>query len=183
MASRVPRPLTSIAPPSITTLMAAPPARPAAPTGQAQPALELARQAAIAPMVVVLGPAVEFPADQTDGGIACRRRLALDDKGRGRVAQPNAIGGRLEEPDSSQVDSHAFELIRHAALHRLAADDDVHRFDAAQVPDDLGIDPRHRRELSGPVVAIVRPRDPGCRVWLPLRGHAIVPRFRELFHT
>ena len=50
------------------------------------------------------------------------------------------------------------------------------RLDAAQVPDDLGVDPGDRRELAGPVVAVVGPGDPGRLVRLPFGGHPVAER-------
>ena len=146
------------------------------PARQPQPPLELARQAVVAAVVVVLGPAVELPVDQTDGVSDVGRRLVLDDERRRRVAQPDAVGRRLEEPDRVEVDAHGVELVGDPALHRPAADDDVDHLDAAQVADDLGVDPGDRRELAGPVVAVVRPGDPGRRVRLPFGGHAVAER-------
>ena len=155
VVSSVPRPLTSIAPPSITTGAATgrlPRSRRT--SRQIQPSRHLAGKPVVAAVVVVLGPAVEFPVDQADVGSRAASRIVLDDERRAGVAEPAPIGRRLEESDRVEVDAHGVELVGDPVLHRAVADDDVDALDAAQVADDLGVDPRDRRELAGPVVAI-----------------------------
>ena len=56
-------------------------------------------------------------------------------------------------------------------LHGRVADHDVDRLGPAEQADDLGIHPRDGPELAGPILAVVRPGDPGRRVRLPFRGH------------
>ncbi len=43
---------------------------------------------------------------------------------------------------------------------------------AAELAHDLAVDPWNGREAAGPIVAIVRPGDPGGLVRLPFGGHA-----------
>jgi hypothetical protein len=50
-------------------------------------------------------------------------------------------------------------------------------FAAGEVADDLGVDPGDGLELSGPVLGVVGPGDPGGGVGGPLGGHAVVSRF------
>ena len=64
---------------------------------------------------------------------------------------------------------------RRAVLHQ-----DAHRSTAAQLAHDLGIHPRNGREAARPVVAIVRPGDPGGLVRLPFGGHAEAEGARRL---
>ena len=49
-----------------------------------------------------------------------------------------------------------------------------------QVAHDLAVDPRDRRELARPVGALVRPRQPGRLVRLPLGRHAVAELHRSL---
>ncbi len=130
-------------------------------------------------VVVVLGPGVELPVDQAD---AVGRSSALTpaaslttNVGPESRSQTRSVAA-LKNRTRSRSTPTAIELVGHPALHRAIADDDVDRLDAAQVPDDLGVDPGDRRELAGPVVAVVRPGDPGRRVRLPFGGHAIAER-------
>ena len=123
-------------------------------------------------MVGVLGPAVESPVDQTDLRQKSRRFI-LDDERRASVAQPAPIGRRLEESNRLEVDADSIKLVGHASFARSAADHDLNPFDPAQMADDLGVDPTDRRELAWPVVAIVRPGDPGRRMRLPFGRHAV----------
>ncbi len=99
----VPRPLTSIAPPSITT-RPRPPflLDPRHPAPETQPSRQLAREAVVVAVVVVLGPAVELPVDQADAVGNVGRRLVLDDERRARVAEPDPVGRRLEERTDSR---------------------------------------------------------------------------------
>src|SRR5262249_20746140 len=57
-------------------------------------------------------------------------------------------------------------------LDRAAFHQDPHPLHAAQLPHDLRVHPRNRRETPRPVLAIVRPRDPCGLVRFPFGGHA-----------
>ncbi len=67
--------------------------------------------------IVVLGPAVELPVDQADAVGHFGRRFILDHECRPGVAEPDAVGCRLEEPDSIEIDRHGIEPVGHPALH------------------------------------------------------------------
>ena len=49
---------------------------------------------------------------------------------------------------------------------------DVDGFATHDIADDLGINPRDRREAPRPISAIMRPRYPGRLVRFPFGGHA-----------
>ena len=142
-------------------------------TGVLEPARDFAWETVVAVVVVVLGPAVEFPVHETDFSVAVGAVIVLDDEGWAGVAHPAPIGGCLEESHGVLVNANGVKLVGHASFHRCARDDDMNRLDPAQVADDLGVNPADGREFSRPVVAVVGPGDPGCRVRLPLGGHAI----------
>ncbi len=73
-----------------------------------------------------------------------------------------------------RADQHLASL----RLGRFIVDQDVHLLDAREVANDLRVDPRNGLELARPVGAVVRPRDPGGLVRLPLGRHAIAERGR-----
>src|SRR5579872_612710 len=56
---------------------------------------------------------------------------------------------------------------------RGVADNDVNVLNAAQMADNVSIDPRNRLKFSRPVILIVRPGKPRALVPLPFSGHAI----------
>jgi hypothetical protein len=51
-------------------------------------------------------------------------------------------------------------------------DNQFHALMAAQITNDFGIDPRNRLELARPIELVMRPRQPGGGMGLPLGGHA-----------
>ncbi len=153
------------------------------PPRQSQPFRQPARQAAVVVVILVLRPGVEFPLDQADAarrarfvtlildGISRRALVIPHDERRSRVAEPDAVRGRLEEPDSIDVDPGGVKPVGCPALHRTVADHDVNGLGPAEHANDLGVHPRDRSELTGPVLAVMRPGNPGRRMRLPLRGH------------
>ena len=50
-------------------------------------------------------------------------------------------------------------------------DENAYALHARQVTDDLGIHPTNRSKLARPVGSLVRPRQPGSLMRLPLGGH------------
>ncbi len=183
MVSSVPRPLTSIAPPSITTRTAsAVAARLREPTAAAPataPSCEGRRLSRW--WLSYLAQRVELPVDERRRARACwlggsspTTNVGPESRSQTRsvAALKNRTASRLTPAASSRSATRRFI--------GAAADDDVHLLDAAQVADDLGVDPGNRSELAGPVVAVVRPGDPGRRVRLPFGGHAIAQRTGRL---
>ena len=59
-----------------------------------------------------------------------------------------------------EVDPRGVEPVSRLLLSLVSLDQDVYRLDAGKDSDDLGVDPRNRAELAGPVVAVVRPGEP-----------------------
>ena len=143
VASRVPRPLTSIAPPSITTRTRRPAClRPAAPSAADPSQLAILRGRRLSrTWLSYLAQPLNFQSIEADCGVAVGRGSSLTTNVGAGVAQPAPVGRGLEEPDRLEVDADGVELVGHAIFHRAAADDDVNAFDAAQVADDLGVDP------------------------------------------
>jgi hypothetical protein len=58
-------------------------------------------------------------------------------------------------------------------LMRAVVDDDMHAFAPRDMTHDVRVDPRNRLEPAGPILAIVRPGNPGRFVALPLCRHTI----------
>ena len=73
-----------------------------------------------------------------------------------------------------EVGPSAAEQAVGAALGGEVVDEDVDVFDAGEMADDLGVDPRDGLELAGPVLGVVGPGDPGGGVRLPFGGHAVL---------
>ncbi len=139
--------------------------------------------------VVVLGPGVEAPARRGDGRQSRLLRRIAADEDRTVVARPDAVGRDAEETERCRrsLPRRLADFLRRSTVRahqqlpgfRLVCfivDQDVDPLDAREVTNDLGVDPRNRLELARPVGAIVRPRDPGGVVRLPLGGHAIAER-------
>jgi len=78
------------------------------------------------------------------------------------------------EVETSEVGTRAKEDTAGALLCRFVVDEDIDLFDLRKMTDDLRINPGDGLELAGPVLGVVRPRDPGGGVWCPLGGHAVV---------
>ena len=115
--------------------------------------------------VGILRPAIERPVHQDH--VAASR----PDAGWGRVAKPDAIGLHLVEANAIARDVVRLECRARGVDHILGVAEDFDRLVVGEHPDDLGVDPRNRSELSGPVRLVMRPADPGCPVRLPLRRH------------
>src|SRR5262249_1709820 len=98
--------------------------------------------------------------------------LPANEDGAG-VARPDAIGGPNMETDVLETNVREPQDFAGKRFFVRALDDNVHLLHAAEMPNDVGINPGYGRELSGPVAAIVRPRDPGCRVRLPFGRHSV----------
>jgi hypothetical protein len=78
------------------------------------------------------------------------------------------------EVEAGEVGSGAEEHATGAVLCGLVVDEDVDVLAAGEVADDLGVDPGDGLELSGPVLGVVGPGDPGGGVRGPLGWHAVV---------
>src|SRR5206468_436801 len=115
--------------------------------------------------VAVLGPGVEAEAGDRELGV-------LTHEDRPEVARPAAIGGEAKEFDTLQVHAALAQHFARLRFVRRRLDEDPDRLARRELPDNLTVDPRDRAELAGPVTRVVRPADPGGRVWLPLGGHA-----------
>jgi hypothetical protein len=127
------------------------------------------RHAIVPPPVGVLRPAVEPEAADGDSAAS----PVAPDEGRAGVARPSAIGRDAEELHAGEVDARAREHSPRLRLVGAVLDQDPRRLPRRDPADDLRIDPRDRAEAAGPVGRVVRPADPGRRVRLPLRGHAV----------
>ena len=110
----------------------------------------------VAAPVVVLGPGVELPIG--DGEVA---HGVLDEDGAG-VAEPDAVGLPLVEVEAGEIGSGSAEVADGAVFGVGIVDEDVDGFDLGEVADDLGIDPGDGLELTGPVLGVVGPGDPGA---------------------
>ena len=122
----------------------------------------------VAAPVVVLGPGVELPVG--DGKFAGG---VFYEDGAG-VAEPDAVSGPAVEVGAGHVGSGALEVVSGTLLGGLVVDEDVDVFAAGEVADDFGVDPGDGLKFSGPILSVVRPRDPGGGVEGPLGGHAVI---------
>src|SRR5438552_1343178 len=141
------------------------------------PAPEELRQPAgygvVALPVGVLRPAVELPVGVGDLAVVA----AYEE--RAEVARPRAVGRHAEELDATRVDAGAREDAPGAPLGRRVADEDAHALARDQVAYDRGVDPGDGGELPRPVAPLVGPGEPGGRMRLPLRWHAVAERGRR----
>ena len=118
--------------------------------------------------VRVLGPGVKAPVEGdffAGGGL---------DEDRAGVAQPAPVGGERVEPDVREVGPHVAEDPPGGGPLGGIGDEQVDDFVPGQGADDLAVHPRDRGEPARPVGPLVRPRQPGAVVRLPLGGHAEV---------
>src|SRR5262249_51411759 len=121
--------------------------------------------------VRVLRPGVEAPVRDPDLAVG----LAADEEG-AVVARPGAVGRDAEEVDAAEIDAGTAEHAPRRPLHRRVVDQDADALAGDELADDLGVDPRDRRELPRPVAPLMRPGEPGRRVRLPLGRHAVAER-------
>src|SRR5262249_11181715 len=83
-----------------------------------------------------------------------------------------AVGRDMMESDAPGVERQLRQDRPCQLLAGDAVDENAHFLILMQVPDDLRVNKRNGGELAGPVVALVRPRDPCRLVRLPLGRHA-----------
>ena len=116
--------------------------------------------------VVVLRPRIEAPVHEAHtaiGDVHARRA---------GIAQPDAVARALMQVHTRLSDLVHAEAVPRLFLGRVVVHEDAHLLVLGECPRDLGVDPRDRRELARPVRLVVRPRDPGGVVTLPLSGPA-----------
>ena len=89
------------------------------------------------------------------------------------VAHPDAIGLPLVKVDTRYICAVTLQHRAGAVFGCLIVHQNVHIFDARQMPHDLRVDPGDGLEFAGPVLGVVRPGEPGGGVRLPFSGHAI----------
>src|SRR5580658_4182253 len=77
------------------------------------------------------------------------------------------------EVDLAQIGSGALQHRANALFGCGVFDDQVHALASREQADDFSVEPRNRRKLTRPVFGIVRPREPGGLVRLPLGRHAV----------
>jgi hypothetical protein len=130
------------------------------------------RQLAIVFPVRIFGPGIEAPVGESDG-------ILVPDKDRAGIAGPDPVR-------APEMELHAFAVNVAVAQHLLSrmffrrgSDDEVHIFRAGKMADDIGKDPGDGLKLSRPIIAVVRPGQPGSGVRLPFRGHAIAEQARR----
>ena len=116
--------------------------------------------------VGVLRPGVERPVEQRDRARRRRpRRSARCRAARCDRWAPGAAGrGRRARAWLSRIAPRVL-------VDRLGVAEDLDRLEVGEHARDLAVDPGNRRELARPVRLVVRPRDPGRAVRLPLGRH------------
>ena len=106
------------------------------------------------------------------GRIDARRSAPSRAARRDRWARGAAARGRRAR--------RGFEDGARASRDRLGVAEDLDRLVVGEHARDLGVDPRNRPELARPVRLVMRPRDPGRAVRLPLGGHPPAARCRSV---
>src|SRR5438477_4078754 len=100
------------------------------------------------------------------------------EKDAARIAQPNPIRRPMMKTNISRQSVRSFQYLASFASRRSVLDDQFDSFMPGQVANNFCEYPRDRFELTGPVSLMMGPCQPGGRVGLPLRGHAIPKRGR-----
>src|SRR6266550_3266434 len=124
----------------------------------------------VPPVIAVLRPAVEAPADEPDVAVVAAHEL------RASVAHPRPVGRHTEELDPRATDAGAAQEVPGASLHAGVVDEDADALAGDEVTHDLGEDPRDGLELAWPIAPRVRPGEPRRGVRLPLGRHAVAER-------
>jgi len=93
-------------------------------------------------------------------------------EGAAGVARPDPICSPAVKPNVIAECIGAVEDFAGVFLGRSIGDDQFDSFVSRKIANDFRVDPRDRFKLSRPVVAIVRPGQPGSLVRLPLGRHA-----------
>ena len=133
-------------------------------------------------VIVVLCPSVELPSHQTNWIARGGCGLVFDDECRTGISEPDPIGGCLEKANRIKIDAHGVEMLGHPVFHPATSNDDMHALRAAEITDDLGVNPGNRLKLARPVVAVMWPRDPGRLMRFPFGGHPILKQRGKLVH-
>src|SRR5213594_1975937 len=159
VVSSVPRPFTSMLPPSRTT------SRPA--------------HCALGDLIVflpvgVFGPGIEAEPHDRD----LRRGPDTSHEHGPEVARPPAVRRDPQELHASSVHAGPLQYAARLALVLSRLHEDPHRLAWGELAHDLPVHPLDRGELPRPVARVVRPADPGGRVRLPLGGHREAERGR-----
>ena len=124
----------------------------------------------VAGIVVVFSPRVEAPVHELHGA-------ARGDHPRGaRIPKPDAVGGHNMQAIPRRIHLMQGEAALRLLPHRVILTENLHPLVAVQGAHNLGPHPRNRRELPGPIGLVMRPREPGGLVPLPLGGPTHRPR-------
>src|ERR1700676_536263 len=76
------------------------------------------------------------------------------------IPQPYSVGGPAMEANVGGKGVGSFQYFAGLLGGRRVVDDQLDAFMFGQVANDFRVDPRNRSELSGPIFAVVRPREP-----------------------
>src|ERR1700756_1888616 len=129
-------------------------------------------------VVRVLCPGVEAPADCVQ---SCRAsfgltggdaRRSIKGEGAAAVAGPDPVRRPAMETDVLVKDIGKLQRFAGTLLRVGVVHNQLDSFVAGEMADGFRIDPGNGLELSGPVAFEMRPRQPGCVVRVPTRGHA-----------
>ena len=162
--SKVPRPFTSMLPPSRTTRRPRNSGRPHVPFEFRS---ELVVRGVIFLPIVVLGPGIEMPVRN--------RTFTLARCAQKSVRNRESIRDWWEhEKNPLPKDSlRPFSECRERRAPRPRSRQEFARARLAKVAHNIRVDPRNRREFPGPVRFFMRPREPCGRVRFPFRRHPV----------
>ena len=134
------------------------------PSRQRGDAFDRASNLCVAGVVRILCPRIEPPIHQLDGAA-----LTVHESRR-RVAQPDAVRGHDMKP---HVARHAVrrEMLLRRRTHGRIVTQNLDPLARREYARDVGVDPGNGSQLTRPVGFVVRPRNPGGLVRMPLGGH------------
>src|SRR5262249_46390023 len=94
------------------------------------------------------------------------------------IPRPGAVSRNCNKFHPGQIYTSTPKLPARSLGGSIIVNQHAHHLRVMHVPDDLRVYPLDGRELAGPVVAMMRPRNPGGFVRLPFRRHAPAVRGR-----
>src|SRR5262249_38598698 len=87
------------------------------------------------------------------------------------IARPDTIGADAITLDARKIDAALAQTLQRFLFGNRRVHKNANPLRLGEVKNDVGVHPDDRLELAGPVVALVRPGDPGGVVRFPFGGH------------
>ena len=164
VVSTVPTPSPSMPPPSSTTSQRE--------ARQAEDLLDVTRNGVVEfPAGILAAPVVEAEVADRACAIRASPRRSGRDRAPGVVRRGSGGNARRDRDRRRRRGSPARDL-----FHRVVRDADLDGFVRRERAHDRGEGRAHGRQRAGPGLEVVRPREPGRAVALPLGGPAVAER-------